>query len=255
MIERLRNNSSILLVGHRGYKSDYPENTLLAFQESLQMGIDVLEFDLRYSKDRVIMVIHDETVDRTTDGTGKVSDFTAEQLKRLDAGGWFGKPFEGLKIPTFDELCQLLLSYPDVLFNVEIKPSIDAMEIADKAIAMLKEYGLISRCLFTSFDAAVITYIHDTHQLKTQGFPDQQMSNFVAGENGTYSKMWSIGISLKLLTPPLAEEYKGMGLVVGCYSTDDARQVHYALGCGVTLLTCNNPLPAMKIRKQIADRV
>ncbi|TBL79983.1 glycerophosphodiester phosphodiesterase family protein [Paenibacillus thalictri] len=249
MIERLKDHRSMLLVGHRGYKSAYPENTLLAFQKSLEMGIDVLEFDLRFSKDKTIVVIHDETLDRTTSGTGRVSDYTLEELKGLDAGGWLGKSFEGLKIPTLQELCELLTAYPGTLLNVEIKPDEHAREVADAAIAMLADYDFLGRCIFTSFDADIVAYIHDAYQLKTQGFPGELMSHFVEGAGGTYSKMWSVGISMKLLTPALAGQFQEMGLVVGCYCTDDAKTVYYALGCGVHLLTCNDPLPAMDIRR------
>jgi glycerophosphoryl diester phosphodiesterase len=200
MIEQLQNNTSLIVAGHRGWKSAYPENTLLAFQKALELGVDMLEFDLRFSKDRVVMVIHDETLERTTNGSGKVSDYTMAELKQLDAGGWFGNVFEGLKIPTFEELCQLLASYPDVLLNVEVKPSADAKEVADTAIAILEEYGYLSRCVFTCFDAEIIAYIHDTYLLKTQGFPGELMSNFIPGKNGTLSKMWAVSINMKLLT-------------------------------------------------------
>ncbi|WP_028550754.1 glycerophosphodiester phosphodiesterase family protein [Paenibacillus sp. UNC451MF] len=253
MLKLLETTSSIMVVGHRGYKAAFPENTLLAFQKSLEMGVDVLEFDLRFSKDKVIVIIHDETLERTTNGIGNVSDYTLAELKQLDAGGWFGKPFEGLKIPTLEEMIQLITPYPDLILNVEIKPSIHAKEIADQAIAMLAKYGHLSRCIFTCFDAKIITYIHDTYSLKTQGFPEESMSNFVPGKEGTYSKMWSVGISMKLLTPALAQRFKDMGLLVGCYCTDHDKQVYYALGCGVTLLTCNDPLPAMRIRKQMGS--
>jgi glycerophosphoryl diester phosphodiesterase len=97
MIEKLQNNQSLIVAAHRGWKSAYPENTLLAFQQALELGADMLEFDLRFSKDKVVMVIHDETVDRTTNGTGKVGELTMEELKQLDAGGWFGKVYEGPK--------------------------------------------------------------------------------------------------------------------------------------------------------------
>ncbi|WP_082053741.1 glycerophosphodiester phosphodiesterase family protein [Gordoniibacillus kamchatkensis] len=251
MIERLQNNTSIVVAAHRGWKSAYPENTLLAFQRALELGADMLEFDLRLSKDRVLTVIHDETLERTTNGTGKVSDYSVAELKRLDAGGWFGSAFEGLKIPTLEELCRLLAAYPDVLLNVEIKPSPDAGEAADKAIALLGEYGYLPRCVFTCFDAAVLAYIHDAYNLKTQGFPGELMHNFVPGEQGSYSKMWAVGISMKLLTPQLVRQFEEMGLLAWCYCPDDDKQVHYALGCGATLMTVNNPLPAMRIRELI----
>ncbi|WP_419877590.1 glycerophosphodiester phosphodiesterase family protein [Brevibacillus centrosporus] len=251
MIEALQEQQGIIVAAHRGWKSAYPENTLLAFQQAIELGADMLEFDLRFSKDRVIMVIHDETVDRTTNGSGKVSDYTMEELKQLDAGGWFGKVYEGLKIPTLEELCDLLASYPDVLLNVEIKPSPDAKEVADAAVSLLRERGILANCVFTSFDAAVITHLHDVHACKTQGFPGQLMSNYIDGPGGTLSKMWAVGIHMKLLTPQLVQEYREQGILPWCYSPDDEQQVYYALGCGSLLMTVNNPLPAMRIRERL----
>ncbi|WP_254634523.1 glycerophosphodiester phosphodiesterase family protein [Paenibacillus sp. GbtcB18] len=243
--------SRLLIAAHRGWKSAYPENTLLAFKEALRPGVDMLEFDLRLSKDRTVVVIHDETVDRTTNGSGRVGDLTLEELKRLDAGGWFGKEYEGLKIPTLEELCVLLADYPDVLLNVEIKPSPDGIEAADAAVAILREYGYLPRCFFTSFDAAIVTHLYDTYGLRTQGFPGEQMSNYVEGPEGTMSKMWAVGISMKLLTPQLVRELQDAGLKAWCYCPDTARQVYYALGCGAELLTVNDLLPALEIRKTI----
>jgi glycerophosphoryl diester phosphodiesterase len=251
MIEHIQNNPSIIVAGHRGFKFAYPENTLLAFQKALELGVDMLEFDLRLSKDKVVMVIHDETLERTTNGSGKMSDYRLAELQQLDAGGWYGKQFEGLKIPTFGELCKLLQPYPEVLLNVEIKKDVYAKETTDMAIATLNEYGYLSRCVFTSFDAEIIAYIHDTYKLKTQGFPEESMSNFVSGEGGTYSKMWAVGISMLQLSPQLVKKFQDMGLMAWGYCPDNDKQVYYALGCGVTMVTCNNPQPVMHIRRQI----
>ena len=159
----------------------------------------MLEFDLRLTLDKEVVVIHDATVQRTTSGAGEVRDYTLAELKSLDAGGWFAREFEGLKILTLAELCELLREYPDVLCNVEIKPSPDAIEAADLAIDVLNRYGYLPRCVFTCFDAEVLTHIHDTHGLKTQGFPGEKMSRFVLGEDGTYSKMWAIGVEMSPL--------------------------------------------------------
>ncbi|PQP86093.1 glycerophosphodiester phosphodiesterase family protein, partial [Paenibacillus sp. AR247] len=93
MLEHLQQLQSIVVSGHRGWKSAYPENTLLSFQQALDLGVDMLELDLRMTRDDVVVVIHDAAVDRTTDGSGPVGDYTLEELKRLDAGGWFGKVF------------------------------------------------------------------------------------------------------------------------------------------------------------------
>ncbi|NOU94312.1 glycerophosphodiester phosphodiesterase [Paenibacillus sp. LMG 31456] len=251
MIGRLENNNSIVVAAHRGLKCDYPENTLLAFQKAMESKVDMLELDLRLSKDGVVMVIHDETLERTTNGSGKVMDYTLAELKQLDAGAWFGPVFEGLKIPTLDELCSLIASYPEILLNVEIKPSPNAKWVVDKAVAMLDEFGYLPRCVFTSFDAVIIAYIYDTYQLKTQGFPAELMYNFDSGPDGTYSKMWAVGISMKLLTPELVQDFRDKDILPWCYCPDVDQQVYYALGCGATLMTCNNPRPAQEIRYQI----
>ncbi|SHE12865.1 Glycerophosphoryl diester phosphodiesterase [Chlamydia abortus] len=251
MIEILENHNSVVVSGHRGYKSAYPENTLLAFEQAIRLGVDMLEFDLRLTRDQEIVVIHDETVDRTTNGTGRVSDFSLAELKELDAGSWFGDEFEGLKIPTLQELCELLQAYPQTLLNVEIKRGPNAKEAADRAIAMLEKYGYLPRCVFTCFDADVIAHIYDTYQLRTQGFPEQLMSNFRPGPGGTFSKMWAVGISMELLSPKTVEEFQAMGLLAWCYCPDNDKQVYYALGCGATLMTCNDPLPALRIRSRM----
>jgi glycerophosphoryl diester phosphodiesterase len=253
MIDRLLNDPSIVVAGHRGYKSAYPENTLLAFGQALELGVGMLEFDLRMSKDNVVMVFHDETLERTTNGSGNLSDFSLTELKQLDAGGWFGVCFEGLKIPTFEELCELLKAYPEVLLNVEVKKSVHAKDIVDKVVTVLKEYGYLSRCVFTCFDGELIAYMYDTYKLKTQGFPEEFMSNFVPGAQGTYSKMWAVGIHMSVLTPNLVKEFQDKGLLAWCYCPDKDQQVYYALGCGATLMTCNDPKPALRILQFVEE--
>lgn len=91
-------------VAHRGATGYAPENTIAAFDLAVEMKADYIEIDVQRSKDGELVLIHDTTVDRTTDGTGKVGDLTFEQLRSLDAGSWFGEQFAGEKIPTFDEI-------------------------------------------------------------------------------------------------------------------------------------------------------
>ncbi|QGQ48254.1 glycerophosphodiester phosphodiesterase [Metabacillus sediminilitoris] len=91
-------------VAHRGASAYAPENTIAAFDKAVEMKADYIEIDVQRSKDGELVLIHDTTVDRTTDGTGKVGDLTFEELKSLDAGSWKGEEFTGEKIPTFDEI-------------------------------------------------------------------------------------------------------------------------------------------------------
>lgn len=91
------------LCAHRGAMSTHPENTLPALQEAVRLGAQMIEFDIQVTKDGALVLMHDTTVDRTTDGKGKVGDLTLAEIKALDAGAKFDKRFTGARIPTFEE--------------------------------------------------------------------------------------------------------------------------------------------------------
>jgi len=109
------------LVAHRGASARAPENTLAAFREAARCGCRWVEFDVKLSRDGVPFVIHDDRLERTTDGRGRVRDLDADALARLDAGSWFDPRFSGERIPTLAETLALLLEL-DLSANIEIKP-------------------------------------------------------------------------------------------------------------------------------------
>src|SRR5262245_52147642 len=92
--------------GHRGAPDVAPENTIVGFEAAEETGVEYLENDIHRTSDGVLVVIHDETVNRTTNGRGKVSDMTLEQVRALDAGSRFGAAFEGERVPTFEEFME-----------------------------------------------------------------------------------------------------------------------------------------------------
>lgn len=96
----------IVIVAHRGAMSEKPENTLTAFQHALDLGADIVEIDLWTSSDGHLFILHDPTLDRTTNGTGIATEQTLETLQSLDAGKWFDESYEGLKIPSFVEVLE-----------------------------------------------------------------------------------------------------------------------------------------------------
>lgn len=245
MLKRLENKAEVIVAGHRGMKALYPENTLLSFQKALDQKVDMLEIDLNLTKDKQVVVIHDNTLDRTSNGTGLVHDYTLEEIKALDAGKWFADEFAGLKIPTFREFCDLVAPYKELLLNVEIKEK--THETVDLAMQMLREYVLMERCVFTCFDAEIISYMHDRYGVRTQGFPHFLMQNFVEGEQGTYSKMYAVGIAMKYLTKELVQEFEARGILPWSYCPDTDEQVLQSIDCGVGLVTVNNPEPALRI--------
>jgi glycerophosphoryl diester phosphodiesterase len=127
-------------VAHRGATGYAPENTIAAFDKGVEMKADYIEIDVQRSKDGELVIIHDNTVDRTTDGTGYVKDLTFEQIRSLDAGSWKGEQFTGEKIPTFDEILDRYHGKTGILIELkspELYPGIEG-QVAQK----LKERNL-----------------------------------------------------------------------------------------------------------------
>lgn len=110
------------IIAHRGYRFLFPENTLVAFRKSIYLGADGIEFDIQMSSDRVPVVIHDDTVDRTTNGHGPVTSLTFTELKKLDAGSKFSLAYRGEKIPTLKETLQTVKDNGKVY--MELKKSV-----------------------------------------------------------------------------------------------------------------------------------
>jgi glycerophosphoryl diester phosphodiesterase len=135
------------VVAHRGLLLHAPENTLAAFRACLELRIG-FEFDVRRSKDGVLVCVHDESLDRTTTGRGKVADLTLQQLKQLDAGSWFDPAFQGEAIPTVEEILALLAEYRSrpVLVCVDLKTEDEQVE--SEVVALAQEHRVLDRLLF-----------------------------------------------------------------------------------------------------------
>ncbi len=142
------------VIAHQGGDGLWPGNTMFAFENAAELGVDVLETDMHSTADGVLVLMHDATVDRTTDGSGRINDMTLSELKELDAGhDWTpddgqAYPFrdQGITIPTLDEV---FTAFPDHLFNIEIKQA--EPSVADPFCQKIREHGLADQVLVASF--------------------------------------------------------------------------------------------------------
>lgn len=140
----------VAVIAHRGNSAAAPENTLAAFESAIRAGADAVELDVRLSADGHLVLMHDETVDRTTDGQGHVSELTLEQLRRLDAGGRFDPAFTGERIPTLDDALAVIKGR--AMAFVEIKT---ADRITPRLVAeALARHGMVDSTLLISFEEA-----------------------------------------------------------------------------------------------------
>lgn len=134
-----------LVVAHRGLLLHAPENTLANFRACLELRLG-FEFDVERTKDGHLVCIHDSTVDRTTDGTGKVAGLTLDEIRRLDAGSWFDPKFAGEKVPTVEEILRLVAEYKqhEVLIAVDLK----AVNVEQEVVRLAEKHEILHRLLF-----------------------------------------------------------------------------------------------------------
>jgi glycerophosphoryl diester phosphodiesterase len=137
-----------LLGGHRGNPAEHPENTMRSFRSAIAIGCDMIECDVHLSSDGRLVVIHDHTLERTTNGSGLVRDHTAAELRKLDAG-------EGEKIPLLQEVIELALGKVGLVIEIkQVPPLYPGLE--EKLVNMLRQLGAVQECAAISFNHPVI---------------------------------------------------------------------------------------------------
>lgn len=149
----------VLVFGHRGARAYAPMNTLPSFELARQQGADGIELDVRLTKDGELVLLHDPTVDGTTNGHGAISEMTFEQVRELDAGGWFDPMFRGTQIPTLDEV---FAAFGDrLLINVEIKAEgFSYTGIEAKVADAIERFGVEKTVIVSSFNPLTLRRFH-----------------------------------------------------------------------------------------------
>ena len=151
----------INVISHRGANKVAPQNTVIAFEKSMEIGCDGFETDIHLTKDGVPVVCHNFNIDATSDGKGYIKNMTFEELRRYDFGKYRGPEFEGTKIPTLDEFLEVSAKMGDKMkvLDIELKsevPGAAGTEIAEKMLKAVNEYGLLDKLLVSSFDPALL---------------------------------------------------------------------------------------------------
>jgi glycerophosphoryl diester phosphodiesterase len=156
---KLTNFKRPLIIAHRGYRAKYPENTLASFSVALDIGVKMIELDVMLTKDRKMVVIHDATLERTTDGHGQVNGYTLKELKELDAGSWFHPRFAGERLPELEEVLDLVSDH--ALLNIEIKSNAyeahhppDAIE--KQVVDLVRRKNALTSVLISSFEWKIL---------------------------------------------------------------------------------------------------
>lgn len=241
------------LFAHRGGSSIAPENTLEAFRAGLAAGADRLELDVHATADGQVVVFHDATLDRTTDGSGPVREVTLAELRRLDAGARFAGPSgdfpfrgRGIVVPTLDELLEAL---PGVALNIEVKQDAPAIERA--VLEVLARHGARDRVLLAAEDAAIMERIRAADPDGLTGFSTADVLEFFGRlEAGTLGGWLPPGAALQippswegtdLVTPSSVEAAHRLGLEVHVWTIDDPGEIDRLLDLGVDGIMTDDP--------------
>ncbi len=245
---------NIFVAAHRGWCEEYPENTMEAFRAAVELGVDQIETDIRVTHDGELVLIHDATVDRTTNGTGKVCDKTLAELRSLDAGSYKGEQFRGAKIPTLREFMESVKDHPTLTLDLELKeyPTIGreaiSYDVCDRVIAMVEEYGFGDRIVLNTFSGALHEYIHKKYGNKYRQHVYYPLYNLGRVTENPYSYAFCCCMfqafyeEINLASPMECRRMADMGVEPWAgASVRDEHGVDLAIACGATLITCNNP--------------
>lgn len=211
------------IVAHRGYRQKYPENTLAAFQAAVEAGVSMIELDVNFSRDRKVVVIHDATLERTTDGHGAVSDNTMAELKKLDAGSWFDPRFADQHLPELSEVLDHVIGR--AMVNIEIKAHAyehnhppDAIE--KQVVELVKQKNMQDSVLISSFEIDILVQIASMQEPAAIALISKTPASSRIIEICTSLKVFSWHPDHLIVTPRQVDMMHVAGLKVFPYNVD-----------------------------------
>ena len=253
------------IIAHRGASGYYPENTLIAVEKAIELGADMIDVDVRMTRDSSIVVIHDETVDRTTNGTGEVSELTLEEIKALDAGSWKDSKFSDQKVPTLKEVLDLVDGRVTVLIEIKHHQS-NHSELAEKLVEVIqKERNGYQWCILQSYEEDYLEFVHEKD-------PKIQTKKLLVGEDSTPLLAFYMETKVQLgratkrddeqldaLNPPAETlsakrifRMHARGFKVYTYLINERDEMIKMLNAGVDGIITDYPDRLLQVRKDIA---
>ncbi|MGA6974452.1 MAG: glycerophosphodiester phosphodiesterase family protein [Candidatus Binatus sp.] len=225
----------MLNIAHRGASGTFPENTLSAFRAAINAGADMCELDVQLSRDGAVVVIHDETVERTTDGSGEVAELTLAELKRLDAGAKFKSgALKGDPIPTLDEV--FAVTSGKCGLNIELK----AGGLEHQVAQLMQSRNAMSDSIVSSFEWEYLKNIQQINfniriGLLADEKPVDLMMNAVAMRAHAINPRWD------MVTADLCKAAHERGLMVYTWTVDAGARMRALAECGVDGIMTNYP--------------
>jgi len=228
-----------LNIAHRGASAYAPENTMAAFEKAIELGADILELDLHLTRDNELVVIHDDTLDRTTDGRGPVHERSLDEIRRLDAGGWFGREFVGQRIPTLSEVLDRFAG--KVPLALEIKAGSTFFPgIEEKVVSVLRRHSAIEHSAVASFDHYALRRVKEIE-------PTVRTAALLVGRPVSISaiagpgKADAMALEASLVTRTEVEACRAAGLQIVVWVVNELARMRYFIDLGVDGIITDRP--------------
>ena len=225
-------------IAHRGASRIAPENTLAAFKEAIEIGVDAVELDLQGTADGQVVVIHDASLDRTTDQSGQIKETSLETIKQADAGAWFNPKFAGEFVPT---LAEALVAIADnAIALLEIKD----VSITKSVVRIVQNMDMVKQSVIISFHSSAIQTVRSLEPRLPTGYIIGSKENIKPIQ--LCQQLGLLGSSLlnvdhRLVTEDFIYEIRRRGITLWCWTVDDIDRMRELQELGIQGITSNRP--------------
>ena len=240
-----------LVIAHRGFSGRAPENTVAAISEAIAIGADMAEIDVTLTADNRVVVIHDETLQRTTNGSGNVAEHDFDEIRSLDAGSWFAPQFAGEKVPTLGEVLDLVKG--QILLNVEIKSEAVGRGISDKVAAAIKERGMTDQVIVSSFSPTALEQMRAVApEIRTAVLYNKELQRgqdpveIVRGLGASAFNIRGSRLKAKML-----RSCREQRIPVGVYTVDKPRKMKQWVKKGIDAIFTNHPDRLLELLEEL----
>ena len=236
-----------IIIAHRGDKTHAPENTLAAFKLAAENGADAIEFDVKLTADERVIVLHDQTVNRTTTGTGKIFQLPFAVVRDLDAGGWFSEDYRGERIPTLDEVFETVGKR--LYINIELTNYATPGDgLVPKVVDLVKKHGLQDRMLFSSFFARNLQITRSLLPEVPRGL--LCMRGILGSWGRTFTwrgDYFALHPYLTDVDPGLVNRVQAAGKRVHVWTVNSEEDLKRMIGLGVDAIITDDPVLALRL--------
>ncbi len=236
MIGCEKNKKTVIITAHRGASNLAPENTMASIVKAMELGAQYSELDVQETADGKIILLHDDTLERTTDQEGNIWDKTFSELKEVDAGTWFSEEFKGEPIPTLKAIMDTVRG--KMKLNIELKISGHEKQLTERVVAMVEEENFIQHCILTSFDFGAVKKVKQLNEKIRVGYIFSEMPE---DEDVFTANVDLLSANKKLVDKEFVQKAHANNKEVHVWTVNEPEDMRRLIALGVDNIITNYP--------------